>query len=341
MLQGYVATNATDIRYLRAAYTNIDTQLGGHPLGMSFVTGLGHRSPSDPLCEVCLADGVDAPYPGIPVFGTFAHLSNGHPYYYLVQHDASNYPYVMNTMDAVPILRRYVDEKQVVPESEFTIGTMAHTAGVLGVLAGLTHSPRSDANGLCVGSETAPACGSPNLAFSTSDFGEAAFAPGAAWCNSDATPALLLTARLDLDFETTVEAYGGLSGLQSAMESELRALLAPGDSTTQVVVTDLRSGSVIFSCVWRFGLGGMQVREGLSAEILQLFETRAFYSPLLSQMDYATPPLLEPAIPSLSDPTPSSNVTESTSPTHRVLSHAAKLAPAVVGLAAVSVVLLM
>jgi hypothetical protein len=38
-----------------------------------------------PTCEACSADGVVDPLPGLPVFGPYAHLSNGHFAYSIVQ----------------------------------------------------------------------------------------------------------------------------------------------------------------------------------------------------------------------------------------------------------------
>ena len=91
LLAGYHFTG--DRRLFDAAVANLGTQLGNHPLGMTLVTGLGARSPRDPLSDVCLSDGVVEPVPGIPVFGTFAHLANSHPFYAIVQHDTNNFPY--------------------------------------------------------------------------------------------------------------------------------------------------------------------------------------------------------------------------------------------------------
>eukprot|EP00808_Paulinella_micropora_P010267 g36410.t1 len=105
---------------VNAAYLNIDAQLGANPLSRSFITGLAPRPPRRPTCEVCSADSEAEPYPGIPVFGPFAHLSNGHVFY----------------KRPSPDLARYVDHPQVIPESEYTIGTMAHTYAALALLAG-------------------------------------------------------------------------------------------------------------------------------------------------------------------------------------------------------------
>ncbi len=116
-----------------AAIKNLDVQLGLNPLSISYVTALGHvrgaclwrsyarvgtrmhtrahthptrahsphrlpcppqRYPMRPLSEWGLHDDVVEPVPGLPVFGVYSHLSNGHPVYSIVQHDGNNYPYV-------------------------------------------------------------------------------------------------------------------------------------------------------------------------------------------------------------------------------------------------------
>jgi len=123
-------------KYLDAATLNLDAQLGANPLSFSFITGLGARYPRDPLHKVSLYDGVDEPVPGIPVFGVFAHMSNGQPFYRAAQTDENSYPYSYATTDPYPVLRRYVDVHELVPMSEFTIVDMAIAAGVFHLLAG-------------------------------------------------------------------------------------------------------------------------------------------------------------------------------------------------------------
>ena len=125
-------------KYLDAATLNLDAQLGANPLSFSFITGLGVRYPHDPLHKVSLYDGVDEPVPGIPVFGVFAHMSNGQPFYLAAQTDENSYPSSYATTDPYPILRRYVDAHELVPMSEFTIVDMAIAAGVFNLLAGTT-----------------------------------------------------------------------------------------------------------------------------------------------------------------------------------------------------------
>jgi hypothetical protein len=133
LLQAYALSG--DNRYWDAALTNLNTQLGANPLGLSFITGIGARYPHDPLQMPTMYDGIAEPVPGIPVFGVMAVLSNANPYYAAVQDDDNSYPYAANERDPYPILRRYVDTNEVVPHSEFTIQEMGWTVGVLGLFA--------------------------------------------------------------------------------------------------------------------------------------------------------------------------------------------------------------
>ena len=133
LLQAWALTG--DEKYRDTAALDIDTQLGANPLAFSFITGLGKRYPHDPLHSVSLADGVAEPVPGTPIFGVFAHMSNGKGPENTVQNDANNYPPTYNTDDPLPILRRYADIHQMPEMSEFTVQEMAMTAVVTGLLA--------------------------------------------------------------------------------------------------------------------------------------------------------------------------------------------------------------
>lgn len=122
-------------KYHDMALLNLDTQLGANPLSMCFITGLGYRSPKDPLHLPSIYDGVERPIPGLPVFGATAHLPNNQPYYVAAQQDANSYPQSKETIDPYPILRRYIDANQLVPMSEFTIVEMAACATTINILA--------------------------------------------------------------------------------------------------------------------------------------------------------------------------------------------------------------
>nr|WP_167394732.1 glycoside hydrolase family 9 protein [Xanthomonas codiaei] len=62
LLQGYRATQQR--RYLDAAQSQLDYILGRNPLGLSFVTGVGQRTPMHIHHRPSEADGIDAPVPG-------------------------------------------------------------------------------------------------------------------------------------------------------------------------------------------------------------------------------------------------------------------------------------
>jgi endoglucanase len=67
LIQGYRVSN--DRRQLDAAQSVLDYVLGRNPLGMSYVTGFGQRSPLHPHHRPSEADGVAAPVPGFIVGG--------------------------------------------------------------------------------------------------------------------------------------------------------------------------------------------------------------------------------------------------------------------------------
>jgi len=129
LLQAYALTG--DASYREAAVMNVDSQLGTNPLGLSFITGVGARSPMDPLHIPSVHDGITAPSPGIPVFGVSAHLSNAPAHHQAVQRDENAYPYWWDATDAYPILRRYVDTHELPPMGEFTVLEMARTVAAL------------------------------------------------------------------------------------------------------------------------------------------------------------------------------------------------------------------
>lgn len=115
---------------------NLDSQLGANPLGITFITGVGERSPLDPLHHPSLADGVMEPVPGIPVFGPVAHMPMSNAYYAQAQAPENLYPKGEYEDDPYPILRRYFDIAELVMMSEFTITDMAVCAAVYGYLGG-------------------------------------------------------------------------------------------------------------------------------------------------------------------------------------------------------------
>ncbi|MBO0931421.1 glycoside hydrolase family 9 protein [Fibrella aquatilis] len=73
LLQAYRLTN--DKSYLAAALANLDYLLGRNAVGYSFVTGFGHKTPMHPHHRPSIADGVEAPVPGLLSGGTNANAA--------------------------------------------------------------------------------------------------------------------------------------------------------------------------------------------------------------------------------------------------------------------------
>ena len=63
LLQGHWLNGERD--YLDAAQSQLDYILGRNPLGVSFVTGMGQRTPLHIHHRPSQADGIDAPVPGL------------------------------------------------------------------------------------------------------------------------------------------------------------------------------------------------------------------------------------------------------------------------------------
>lgn len=61
--------------YLDAALANLDYLLGRNAVGYSFVTGFGHKTPMHPHHRPSVADGIDAPVPGLLSGGTNANAA--------------------------------------------------------------------------------------------------------------------------------------------------------------------------------------------------------------------------------------------------------------------------
>lgn len=67
LLQGYRLTQQR--QFLDAAQSQLDYILGRNPLGLSFVTGIGKRTPMHIHHRPSEADGIEAPVPGWLVGG--------------------------------------------------------------------------------------------------------------------------------------------------------------------------------------------------------------------------------------------------------------------------------
>lgn len=131
LLQAYHLTGKD--RYREWAWLTPQPQLGANPQGLSYITGLGARSPRFPLSLLSKMDDVAEPLRGIPVHGPHFHLpalwaemravNDG---YFPPDQPASPQPKdARDYADAYPVLRRYTDSDALPPMSEPTIAEYA------------------------------------------------------------------------------------------------------------------------------------------------------------------------------------------------------------------------
>ncbi|GAB2560615.1 glycoside hydrolase family 9 protein [Spirosoma areae] len=76
LIQAYRFTNSPNrSRYLHYALGNLDYLLGRNAVGYSFVTGFGDKTPMHPHHRPSVADGIEAPVPGLLSGGTNANAA--------------------------------------------------------------------------------------------------------------------------------------------------------------------------------------------------------------------------------------------------------------------------
>lgn len=117
----------SDQRYCQVALEMGNPQLGANPLSISFITGIGNRSPRHPLSMLSKSDSQAAPLNGIPVNGPHYQLPGYWPATRAVN---ENYQ-----PPDFPALRRYVDAYPLPPMSEPTVAAYALTAVAYGLLS--------------------------------------------------------------------------------------------------------------------------------------------------------------------------------------------------------------
>lgn len=122
---------------LWAAFETPHPQLGRNPLGVSFLVGVGARSPRDPMDRISLGDGVPDPLPGMPVPGPTWWLPDFREPYRSV--NASWYPPGKPPVEeffesAYPALRRYLDDHRLIPMAEGTVRELGFAVVAYGLL---------------------------------------------------------------------------------------------------------------------------------------------------------------------------------------------------------------
>lgn len=132
LLQAHALTGRAE--YPQWATVMTDPQLGANPLGLSFVTGVGLRSPRDPLSKLSQFDANEDPLPGIPVNGPHYQLPAAWAALKLTQ--AAYIPPASNNdgQPVYPALRRFTDSALLPPMTEPTVAAYAYTAVAFGLL---------------------------------------------------------------------------------------------------------------------------------------------------------------------------------------------------------------
>jgi len=137
LLQAWSITGNHAYCHRSAAMTN--PQLGANPQSVSYITGVGERSPRYPLSLLSRMDSKTEPLNGIPVNGPHYHLPAIWPATRAVNDsyipvDAGNGE-VAGMYEGYPPLRRYVDSDLLPPMSEPTVAEYALTAAAFGLLS--------------------------------------------------------------------------------------------------------------------------------------------------------------------------------------------------------------
>ena len=134
LLQAHLLTG--DSRYLEWARQMPNPQLGANPQSLSYVTGIGERSPLHPLSKLSRFASAGTPLTGIPVHGPHFHLPELWPEMSAVN-KAYHPPAATETEPGdkapdfaalYPVLRRYTDSEHLPPMSEPTVAEYAEAA---------------------------------------------------------------------------------------------------------------------------------------------------------------------------------------------------------------------
>lgn len=140
LLQAYFISK--DDQYRHWAWASPNNQLGANPQSLSYITGIGARSPRFPLSKLSEYDGVTAPLRGIPCNGPHFHLPELWPemkyvnrgYFPTEKATDSHETGASSTTVEYPVLRRYTDSDYLPPMSEPTVAEIARVGLAFGLL---------------------------------------------------------------------------------------------------------------------------------------------------------------------------------------------------------------
>ena len=151
LLQAYRLTE--EEHYRDWAWLTPHPQLGANPQGLSYITGLGGRSPRFPLSKLSQMDDQAAPLRGIPVHGPHFHLPAlwGEMRAVNAAYLPPEQPGPTQPKDpedfrgSYPVLRRYTDVDALPPMSEPTVAEYAQVGVAFALLSHENLIPRPKA----------------------------------------------------------------------------------------------------------------------------------------------------------------------------------------------------
>jgi hypothetical protein len=125
-------TLSGDAKFLAPQYTTCDYMLGGNPLNMVWVTGLGERHPREVFHHDSWYDGIDQMVPGIVPMGPVRHDAEAKPTGAWDSQFAqlTTYP----AAKTWPPHELWFENRLCPPTNEFTVGNIARAAAAYGYL---------------------------------------------------------------------------------------------------------------------------------------------------------------------------------------------------------------
>jgi endoglucanase len=123
-------------RYLDLARQNLDVTLGANPLSISFITGIGTRSPLFPHCKLSHFDGIDEPIPGYSIYGVAHSLPGKGSYLQIMEGAYPAYQGRDTSLNYYPTARKFVDAWEPVKMGEYVIDDLARAAVCFGYFSG-------------------------------------------------------------------------------------------------------------------------------------------------------------------------------------------------------------
>jgi len=135
LLQAHNLTG--DAVYLDYATQLLDIILGANPQSQVYLTGIGEQPVRDPMDRISLNDANDEPLPGLTVAGPTWHLSAYREPY--ISTNAAYWPPEQPAAagdyhGAYPVLRRWIDQHDLIDMSESTVREWAAVAAAFGLL---------------------------------------------------------------------------------------------------------------------------------------------------------------------------------------------------------------